>query len=200
MKLASLCVYCGSAPGRDPDFAAATERFGQLMAEAGVRLVYGGGSVGLMGILAKSVLDHGGVVTGIIPQFLADREIMMREVSDLVITTDMHQRKRAMYEAADAFVALPGGIGTLEETVEMMTWAQLGQHAKPIVLANIKGFWEPLIALFQHMRQEGYVHEPQRPRVLYAAVDSVEAILPEIDRLIRAVPDTTTGATPADLM
>jgi uncharacterized protein (TIGR00730 family) len=139
-------------------------------------------------------------VTGIIPQFLADREIMMREVSDLVITTDMHQRKRAMYEAADAFVALPGGIGTLEETVEMMTWAQLGQHAKPIVLANIKGFWEPLIALVQHMRQEGYVYEPQRPRVLYAAVDSVEAILPEIDRLIRGTPATATGSTPADLM
>ncbi len=197
MKFSSLCVYCGSATGRDPELKAATERLGQLMAEAGIRLVYGGGSVGLMGVLARSVLVHGGAVSGIIPQFLADREIMLRDVSDLVITTDMHQRKQAMIEAADAFVALPGGIGTLEETVEMMTWAQLGQHAKPIILANLKGFWDPLIELFQHMRREGYVHEPPRPRVLYTAVDNVDEILATIDRLIVPAP---SNSTPADLM
>jgi uncharacterized protein (TIGR00730 family) len=199
MKLSSVCVYCGSLTGGDPHFAAVAERFGVLLAEAGVRLVYGGGTIGLMGVLARSVLAHGGAVTGIIPQFLADREGMMQDVSDLVITNDMHQRKRAMYEAADAFVALPGGIGTLEETVEMMTWAQLGQHAKPIVLANIKGFWDPLIALFEHMKSGGFVHEPPTARPLYVVVDRVEDILPEIERLIAESPRPAT-TTPADLM
>jgi uncharacterized protein (TIGR00730 family) len=158
-QLQSICVYCGSNDGRLPEYAASAERLGRDMAEAGVRLVYGGGSVGLMGIVARSVLAHGGEVTGIIPQFLKDREVMLKEVSELIVTADMHERKRIMFERSDAFVALPGGIGTLEEVVEMMTWAQLDQHEKPILIVNINGFWDPLIALFGRMTSEGFLHK-----------------------------------------
>ncbi len=129
------------------------------MAEAGVRLVYGGGSIGLMGIVARTVLACGGDVTGIIPQFLKDREVMLHEVSELIVTADMHERKRIMFERSDAFVALPGGIGTLEEVVEIMTWAQLEQHAKPILIANINGFWDPLVEQFSRMTTDGFLHK-----------------------------------------
>jgi hypothetical protein len=158
-ELRSICVYCGSNDGRLPEYAAAAERLGRDMAEAGVRLVYGGGSVGLMGIVARAVLAHGGVVTGIIPQFLKDREVMLKEVSELIVTADMHERKRIMFERSDAFVALPGGIGTLEEVIEVMTWAQLEQHEKPVLIVNTKGFWDPLIGLFAHMTEEGFLHK-----------------------------------------
>ena len=135
------------------------EALGRDIAEAGIRLIYGGGSVGLMGIVARAVLENGGQVTGIIPQFLKDREVMLGEVSELVVTADMHERKRIMFERADAFVALPGGIGTLEEVVEMMTWAQLDQHEKPILIVNIDGFWDPLVAQFQRMADDGFLHK-----------------------------------------
>lgn len=158
-ELRSICVYCGSNDGRSPEYARAAERLGRDMAEAGVRLVYGGGSVGLMGIVARSVLAHGGIVTGIIPQFLRDREVMLKEVTELIVTADMHERKRIMFERSDAFVALPGGIGTLEEVVEMMTWAQLEQHAKPILIVNVNGFWDSLIALFGRMTRDGFLHK-----------------------------------------
>lgn len=158
-ELRSICVYCGSNDGRSPEYARAAERLGRDMAEANVRLVYGGGSVGLMGIVARSVLAHGGQVTGIIPQFLRDREVMLKEVSELIVTADMHERKRIMFERSDAFVALPGGIGTLEEVVEMMTWAQLDQHEKPILIVNINGFWDPLIAQFGRMTGDGFLHK-----------------------------------------
>jgi len=158
-ELRSICVYCGSNSGRVADYAHHAERLGRDMAKAGVRLIYGGGSVGLMGIVARSVLEHGGEVTGIIPQFLKDREVMLHEVSELIVTPDMHARKRIMFERSDAFVALPGGIGTLEEVVEMMTWAQLEQHAKPILIVNINGFWDPLIAQFSRMTDEGFLHK-----------------------------------------
>ena len=137
-QIRRICVYCGSGPGRDPDFAAAARKLGQTLAKNGIGLVYGGGSIGLMGELANSVLDHGGEVTGIIPEFLANREHQMRR-GNIIRTRDMHERKQLMFEHADAFVALPGGVGTLEEVVEQMTWAQLGRHKKPILLANIKG-------------------------------------------------------------
>ena len=138
-EIRKICVYCGSGDGRDPAFKTAADRFGQIMAENGIGLVYGGGSLGLMGATARSVLRHGGHVTGIIPEFLVERERMLRDVQTLTVTKDMHERKQLMFETADAFVALPGGIGTLEETVEMLTWSQLGQHAKPVALANIEG-------------------------------------------------------------
>ena len=152
-----ICVYCGSGPGNNPAYAAAAKELGQDMAERNIGLVYGGGSLGLMGIVARSVLEHGGHVTGIIPQFLKERELMLADVQDAVVTTNMHERKMLMFEKSDAFVALPGGVGTLEETVEMTTWAQLDQHRKPIVLANIENFWDPLVELIDHMRKEAFI-------------------------------------------
>ena len=156
-NLKSICVYCGSGLGADPLHAEAARVFGQAMAEAGVGLVYGGGSVGLMGTIARAVLDAGGAVTGIIPGFLKTRERPFGDLTELIVTQDMHARKMMMFERADAFVALPGGVGTLEELVEQMTWAQLGRHHKPVLLANIHGFWDPLIRLLDAMRREKFI-------------------------------------------
>ena len=155
----TVCVYCGSGPGTNPRFVEAAIAFGKALAENGIRLVYGGGSIGLMGAVATSVLDHGGTVTGIIPEFLTNRENALKRVQELIVTPDMHERKRLMFEHSDAFVALPGGVGTLEELVEQLTWQQLGRHTKPILLANIDGFWEPLLALLAHMRRHR-IHPP----------------------------------------
>ncbi|MFO1183721.1 MAG: TIGR00730 family Rossman fold protein [Bauldia sp.] len=182
MPLENLCVYCGSAFGGDPFFAAAATRLGEILAHRNIRLVYGGGSIGLMGNLARAVLSKGGAVTGVIPSFLKDREVMLKDVPDLVITEGMHERKRAMFDAADAFVALPGGIGTLDEVIEMMTWAQLGRHTKPIVIANLKGFWDPLLALFDHMEQGGFLRKSRSSdRRLHLVAETIEAIVPLIE-------------------
>ena len=137
-EIKSMCVYCASGPGTNPAFINAAHRFGKILAENRVRLVYGGGSIGLIGALAESALDHGGQVTGIIPDFLVSREHMCERAQERIITRDMHERKRIMFERADAFVALPGGVGTLEELVEQLTWAQLGRHMKPILIANVE--------------------------------------------------------------
>ena len=158
-KIKTVCVYCGSGPGTNPRFVEAAIALGKAFAENGVRLVYGGGSLGLMGAVAESTLDHGGTVTGIIPEFLTARENALTRVQEMIVTPDMHERKRLMFERSDAFVALPGGIGTLEELVEQLTWQQLGRHAKPVLLANIDGFWEPLLALLAHMRATA-IHPP----------------------------------------
>lgn len=174
--LRSICVYCGSGPGKDPLYGAAAERLGQDMAARGISLVYGGGSLGLMGRVATSVLGNGGSVTGIIPQFLSDKEKMLRDVQELIVVDDMHQRKRLMFERSDAFVALPGGIGTLEELVEQLTWAQLGQHRKPIILANIGGFWKPFLTLLGHMRDEAFIRAGLE--VTFITVDAAEDIVP----------------------
>lgn len=184
-KLASVCVYCGSGDGRDPAFGEAADALGRALAREGVSLVYGGGSIGLMGRLAKATLGAGGHVVGVIPRFLHEREVMLRAVSELVVTEDMHERKRIMYDRADAFVALPGGIGTLEELVEMMTWAQLGRHAKPILVANVRGFWNPLIALFDHMVEMDFI----RPGLdlTYLVTDGVEEIVPRLRTAVETV-------------
>src|SRR6185436_14291684 len=150
----SICVYCGSSPGRSPAYAEAARSLGRLMAENDIGLVYGGGGLGLMGEVARAVLAGGGRVTGIIPEFPTEKEHMLRELTDLVVVADMHERKRLMFDRSDAFVALPGGIGTLEELVEQLTWAQLGRHSKPIVLFNAAGFWAPFVALLEHLRAE----------------------------------------------
>ena len=184
----AVCVYCGSGPGTDPAFLDAARRFGAIMAGHRVRLVYGGGSLGLMGALANAVIDHGGEVTGIIPEFLTAREMMLRRVQELIVTRDLHERKRLMFERADAFVALPGGIGTLEELVEQLTWAQLGRHRKPILIANIAGFWDPLCALFDHMRALEFIREEFS--VLPLIAERVEDILPRLDAALRAVSET----------
>src|SRR5438477_208256 len=157
--LESICVYCASGPGTNPAFVASARAFGRILAENGIRLVYGGGSIGLMGALAESVLDHGGLVTGVIPDFLVNREHMMERAQERIITRDMHERKRIMFDRADAFVALPGGVGTLEELVEQITWAQLGRHKEPIAIANIERFWEPLCALLDHMKALHFIRD-----------------------------------------
>lgn len=180
----NICVYCGSGPGLNPAYAEAAETLGREMAGHGIGLVYGGGSLGLMGILARSVLNHGGHVAGVIPKFLSERERMLREVQELVVTDTMHERKMAMFEKADAFVALPGGVGTLEELVEMTTWAQLGQHHKPIVLGNIEGFWEPLLRLLEHMRAEQFIRAELEFR--FEIVDRAEAIVPALRQIAGA--------------
>lgn len=175
-KINAICVYCGSSPGTDPAFATTARTFGKILAENGIRLVYGGGSVGLMGELATSVIEHGGAATGIIPEFLTAKERPRRLGQEQIITHDMHERKRTMFDRADAFVALPGGIGTLEELVEQMTWAQLDRHAKPILIVNIGGFWRPLLALLAHMHIEGFIREGFDLRYLVA--ERIEDALP----------------------
>src|SRR3979411_1023379 len=156
-EIKTVCVYCGSGPGTNPRFIESAIALGKALAENRIRLVYGGGSIGLMGAVATSVLDHGGTVTGIIPDFLTARENVLTRVQELIITPDMHERKRLMFERSDAFVALPGGIGTLEELVEQLTWQQLGRHSKPVLLANIDNFWEPLLSLLPHMRAREFL-------------------------------------------
>ena len=186
-KIKSICVYCGSGPGTSPAFVVAARRFGQILAENHVSLVYGGGSAGLMGACANAVLDGGGHVTGIIPEFLVDREHMLMRAQERIITRDMHERKRQMFERADAFVALPGGVGTLEELVEQLTWAQLGRHKKPIMIANIEGFWEPLCALLDHMEQLQFIRDGLNVNLLVA--DRVDDILPKLIAAVRAIPE-----------
>ncbi len=179
-KIENVCVYCGSSAGDDPVFTRSAEALGAAMAKADIGLVYGGGNNGLMGSLARSVLTSGGRVCGIIPDFLEKREEMLHQAQELVVVPDMHTRKRMMFERADAFVALPGGVGTLEELVEQMTWAQLGRHTKPVLIADIGGFWRPLLSLLAHMRERGFI----RPafEVHYLVAEKVEDILPMLQR------------------
>lgn len=199
-KINALCVYCGSSVGADPAFVETARSFGKILAESGVRLVYGGGSIGLMGALAGSVIEHGGEVTGVIPEFLTAAERPRRLAQELIVTPDMHERKRTMFERADAFVALPGGLGTLEELVEQMTWAQLGRHKKPILVANINGFWDPLLALVAHMRGLGLVPPAARGVNLLVA-ERVENILPKLREAARTVADAERKmAVPVDRM
>ncbi|AWM87599.1 TIGR00730 family Rossman fold protein [Microvirga sp. 17 mud 1-3] len=181
----SICVYCGSGFGDDPVFAENAAALGRAMAEQDISLVYGGGNVGLMGTIAQSVLDHGGYVTGIIPDFLKARERLLEAVQETITVPDMHTRKRLMFEKADAFVALPGGIGTLEELVEQMTWAQLGRHTKPILMLSTKGFWKPLLSLLAHMRNEGFI----RPglELNYLVAEQVEDVIPMLTASVRRV-------------
>jgi len=191
----SICVYCAANSGKNPAFVEAAKKFGRILAENGIRLVYGGGSVGLMGALAESVLDHGGIVTGVIPDFLVNSEHMLLRVQERIITRDMHERKREMFERADAFVALPGGIGTLEELVEQMTWAQLGRHKKPILILNIEGFWDPLCSLLEQMEQLDFIRAGLP--VSYLVAQRVEEILPQLFAAARAVSEADQEMTPA---
>jgi hypothetical protein len=193
-KIKTVCVYCGSGPGTNPQFIEAAKALGQALAENGIRLVYGGGSLGIMGAVASSVLDHGGQVTGIIPDFLKMKENALKRVQEMVVTPDMHERKRQMFERSDAFVALPGGIGTLEELVEQLTWQQLGRHSKPVLLANIDGFWEPLFALIAHMRATQFIRPTLTVDILKA--DRVEDILPRLEAAAAGVPEGATEMAP----
>ncbi len=185
--LRSICVYCGSGHGLNPSYRAAAAILGRMLAENNISLVYGGGSLGLMGEVAKSTLDHGGKVTGIIPEFLMSKEQALDRVTELIVTTDMHERKRLMFDRSDAFVALPGGIGTLEELVEQLTWSQLGRHAKPIIVANIDGFWTPFLELLRHMKSDTFIRPgldvrftvvEQAVQIVPAAIASQSAMTP----------------------
>src|SRR6201996_9341486 len=193
-KIKTVCVYCGSGPGTNPHFIEAAIAFGKVLAENGIRLVYGGGSLGLMGAVAASVLDNGGSVTGIIPDFLSLRENALKRVQEMIVTPDRHERKRLMFERSDAFVALPGGIGTLEELVEQLTWQQLGRHSKPVLLANIDGFWEPLLALLAHMRATAFIRPTLTVDILKA--ERVADILPRLRAAAAQAPDGTRELAP----
>ncbi len=179
-----LCVYCGSGPGRNPAYVASARVLGKALAQADIGLVYGGGGLGLMGEVARAVLAEGGHVTGVIPEFLASRERLLAEASDLVVTADMHERKMTMFARADGIVALPGGMGTLEELAEIATWAQLEQHVKPIILCNVAGYWDPLVALFEHMRAEQFIRAGVEVRieVVADAADVVPAFEQHLQR------------------
>jgi uncharacterized protein (TIGR00730 family) len=183
-EIRSICVYCGSSSGNDPIYVEAARAFGQTLARERIKLVYGGGGIGLMGALADATMAAGGEVTGIIPDFLVAREKALNGARAVIVTNDMHERKRTMFELADAFVALPGGIGTLEELVEQMTWIQLGQHRKPLLLLNLGGFWNPLVALLKHQQKEGFIH---RDSFQFLLADRVEQIVPMLREAARDI-------------
>lgn len=179
-SITSLCVYCGAAEGRSPVYHDIADRLGRHMAQNNVRLIYGGGRVGLMGVIADAVKAAGGHVTGIIPDFLEAREVGNREIDELRVVNSMHSRKQLMFELSDAFCMMPGGFGTLEEFFEVLTWRQLGQHDKPIIVLNEAGYWDPLLKLVEHGRQAGFMADPSR---LFQVVDRAEAVVPALSRL-----------------
>lgn len=179
-RIRKICVYCGSGSGRNPAFAKTARALGRELAEAGIGLVYGGGSLGLMGEIARSTLEHGGHVTGIIPGFLSQREEMLMEAQELIVVDDMHQRKHLMFVKSDAFIALSGGLGTLEELVEQLTWSQLGQHRKPIALLNVAGYWDPLLAQFARMQEELFIRPGLELNVL--VIERVSDVIPAIEK------------------
>jgi uncharacterized protein (TIGR00730 family) len=170
-----VCVYCGSSGRVDEVYRAAATRLGVILAKAGIDLVYGGGRIGLMGLLADAALASGGHVTGIIPAHLHDKEVGHNGLSELVVVASMHERKRRMFELADAFVVLPGGLGTLDETLEIITWKQLSLHDKPVVLVDVAGYWMPLIELIDHIVASGFA--PRSSLGLYRVVARVEDLL-----------------------
>jgi hypothetical protein len=187
-QLKALCVFCGSSLGVEPGYRLAAERLGRLLAEAGVTLVFGGGHVGLMGVLAEAALKGGGRVIGVIPEHLLKVESPFRDSSELIVVDSMHTRKRKMFDLADAFCVLPGGLGTFDETFEILTWKQLSLHSKPIILANVEGYWTPWMGLFEASVEKGFVQPGARR--LFSLVDSVDEVLPSAAREIgAAVPD-----------
>ena len=173
----SLCVFCGSRPGEDPDFVRFARELGKSMASLNVRLVFGGGGAGLMGAVSDAVLSNGGEAIGVIPEFLAEREIR-HQSAEMIVAPDMHTRKQTMFEYSDAFCVLPGGIGTLEEFFEIITWRQLSVHNKPVILANWNGYWDSLVAMTETIDNDGFAYGPMDG--LFTIVRSVAEILPSI--------------------
>lgn len=185
----SLCVYCGSRAGDLPAFATAAHELGTLIGRAGGRLVYGGGRVGLMGRVADATLAAGGRVLGVIPQALMEREVGHRGLTELVVVQTMHERKQRMAEAADAFIALPGGIGTLEELYEMWSWQQLGYHDKPVALLNVADYYDALLVFMRTAQQRGFVSAAQHDALI---VDD------DVPRLVQRLADAAAQATAPD--
>lgn len=182
MKIASVCVFCGSSPGARPAYAEAARHLGRTLAAGGKRLIYGGGNVGLMGVLADAALEHRGEVIGVIPRHLVEREVAHSGLSYLRVVDSMHQRKQSMADLSDAFIVLPGGLGTLEEFFEVWTWGQLGLHRKPYGLLNVAGYFDPLLAFLDHSVEERFVSTDHRallrvdadPEALLAALEAYE--------------------------
>ncbi len=181
---AAVAVFCGSRFGANPAYAAAARATGEGLAHAGIKLIYGGGKVGLMGVLADAVIAAGGAVSGIIPHFLSTREVMHEQVTDLTVTDSMHSRKQSMFSQADAFLVLPGGLGTFDEAIEIITWRQLKLHDKPILIADIEGWAQPLLAMIESSIDDGFADVSAR--ALFSVVPSVEAAL---TRLAGILPD-----------
>lgn len=186
----NICVYCGSGVGAHPVYAEAAKTLGRLMAEEGIGLVYGGASVGLMGEIAREVLKEGGRVVGIVPPNMPAHETPMQGMTELINVQSLHERKMLMFERSDAFVALPGGVGTLEELVEQITWVQLGHHNKPVIIANIEDYWRPLLSLFEQMRSLKFISASMD--VKYAIAERVEDIIP----MLRKNSHARSGAVP----
>jgi len=180
-NIKSLCVYCGSSDRGSPAHHDAALRLGGTMVKAGIRLVYGGGRIGMMGRIADAVMDSGGEVIGIIPQFLEQVEVGHSGVTQLIVTENMHDRKQKMAEMSDAFLIMPGGLGTLEETFEILTWKQLGLHDKPVIIADIGGYWQHLTNLIDHMIAENYA-KPEN-RALFQVIDNIEELLPTLSAM-----------------
>ncbi len=178
-SLKSICVYCGSSPGTDPAFAQQARAVGRYLAENGIRLVYGGGNIGLMGQVADGALEAGGEVKGVIPHHLADKELAHGSATELIRVNSMHERKQLMADLSDAFIALPGGIGTLEELFETLTWLQLGLHHKPVGLLNISGFWDSMLTFLDHMSAQRFLRPEHRALLL------VEDTLPPLLAALR---------------
>jgi hypothetical protein len=179
MKINSICVYCGSSPGRLPDYISAARELGEEIGRRVIRLVYGGAGVGLMGEVARAALAAGGKVVGVIPQALAAQEMASTDAIELRVVKDMHERKAAMAELSDGFIALPGGFGTLEEFFEALTWQQLGIHTKPCGLLNINGYYDNLLKFLDHAVGEMFIHKPNNDMILASdkPVDLIERIL-----------------------
>ena len=187
-KLQAVCVFCGSNYGTNGVFRKAAAEFGKVLADNKIRLVYGGGGVGLMGQMAEATHEAGGKITGIVPRALARIELQYQGADEKIVTENMHDRKRNMFDLADAFVVLPGGIGTLEETVEVLSWAYLGFHHKPILLLNIDDYWKPFLALMDHVIEQGFAKPDilpnPSPDELVLVVDQVKEVLPILERAL----------------
>jgi uncharacterized protein (TIGR00730 family) len=187
-SIGSVCVYCGSSDAADPAFLRAAAEFGRMLAQSDLRLVYGGGGVGLMGACARAARAAGGRVLGVMPDFLRQREVLYDDVETVVVRS-MHERKSLMFEEADAFAIFPGGIGTLEEVIELLSWRRLGLHRKPIVFYSPSNFWSPLFDLFDHTVAHNLT--PAGFMAAWRAVDTVEAILPAMrSLLVETTPET----------
>ena len=193
----AVAVYCGALHGAEPKYRDAAYEFGRQLAQSNIDLVFGGGSVGLMGVVSQGVADAGGRAIGVITRLLVRREAANGHLSRLEVVESMHERKQLMFAKSDAFVALPGGLGTLEEFVEQLTWSQLGRHSKPIVLANIDGFWDPLLVLFDKMDAERFI----RPGLdLYLlVVNRIEDIIPVIDKALVPYPEVSEAQAEAEV-
>jgi uncharacterized protein (TIGR00730 family) len=189
-RLRSLCVYCGSSSQVDPAYREGAATLGRDLAAAGIALVFGGGQVGLMGIIANAALEAGGKVVGVIPRHLDREEVGHRGIQELHVVETMHERKALMFQLSDAFAVLPGGLGTMDETFEMITWRQLGLHDRPIVLVNQQGYWDPLLALLRHIADSGFAQRGLFD--LFTLIHRIDEVIPTI----RALPDARIPAQP----